>query len=366
MLAVVVLLPRSSLHAALHPVRRSSRGRFASSGARTIAWADGPAVATHPGHSDIPTHRRHDQELSLVRRLTLKGCELALSLTVTAGAAGRRNLLISRQPSRSLALASVGGLVAFCRMCCRPSLLLLLLLLLCLHRRCGTAAEGGAATSDAAGLMAQTCTFKGQSVHPQRCSGLRHCKAWNGHYGPQSGALDCSRAEAEAVASVQGLFLGVDSTEVHTACWEALMTLHCARVFGQMQCEGSAELGLGTRPCSSACERINADCAEHTSAQIGSGALTCTAEMGYDTDPSNCAPLPRQDQLVLAAQHGLSPLAVDFIQLWESDEERYDDTFLTSTHHTSRSEMKGWSFYTNGPRWFDPTWFGLVCSSILR
>lgn len=248
---------------------------------------------------------------------------------------------------------------------CRPSLLLLLLLV-CLHRRCGTAAEGGATTSDAAALMAQTCTFKGQTVHPQRCSGLRHCTAWNGHYGPQSGALDCSRAEAEAVASVQGLFLGVDSTEVHTACWEALMTLHCARVFGQMQCERSAELGLGTKPCSSACERISADCAEHTTVQVGSGALTCTAEMGYDTEPANCTPLPRQDQLVLAAQHGLSPLAVDFIQLWESDEERYDDTFLTSTHHTSRSEMKGWSFYTNGPRWFDPTWFGLVRSSNLN
>ena len=67
--------------------------------------------------------------------------------------------------------------------------------------------------------------------------------------------------------------------------------------------------------------------------------------MGYDTDPSNCAPLPRQDQLVLAAQHGLSPLAVDFIQLWEADEERYDDTFLTSTHHTSRSEMKGTTIF---------------------
>lgn len=210
-----------------------------------------------------------------------------------------------------------------------------------------------------AGLMAQTCTFKGKSVHPQRCSNLRHCTAWNGHYGPHSDAFDCSRAEAEAVASVQELFSGVGSTEVHTACWEALLTLHCARVFGQMQCEGAAELGLGTKPCSSACERISADCAEHTSAEAGSKSLMCTAELGYDTDASNCAPLPRQDQLVLAAQHGLSPLAVDFIQLWESDEEKYGDTFLTATHHTSRSEMKGWSFYTNGPRWFDPSWFGL-------
>ena len=243
----------------------------------------------------------------------------------------------------------------------------LLALLICLQRRGGSAAEDSAGTGDATGVMVQTCTFKGKSVHAQRCSGLRHCDAWNGQYGPQSDTYDCSRVEAEAVASVQGLFAGVDSTEVHTACWEALMTLHCARVFGQMQCEGAAELGVGTKPCSSACERISADCAEHTAgAQLGSGGLTCTAEMGYDTDPSICAPLPRQDQLVLAAQHGLSPLAVDFIQLWEADEERYDDTFLTSTHHTSRSEMKGWSFYTNGPRWFDPTWFGLEAGTAIQ
>ena len=107
----------------------------------------------------------------------------------------------------------------------------MLVLLLCLQRRGGTAAEDSDGTGDAAGLMAQACTFKDKTVHPQRCSGLRHCGAWNGQYGPQSDVYDCSRAEAEAVASVQGLFTGIDSTEVHTACWEALMTLHCARVF---------------------------------------------------------------------------------------------------------------------------------------
>jgi hypothetical protein len=222
-----------------------------------------------------------------------------------------------------------------------------------------TAGDEGAADTAAAGLVAQSCTFKGKPVHPQRCSGLRHCDAWNGRYGPQSDLLYCARAEAQAVAAVDGLFAGVEGTQVHTACREALTALHCARVFGELQCEGGAELGLGTKPCSSACERISADCAEHTTAQSGSGALVCTAEAGYDTDPANCELLPRQDQLVLAAQHGLSPLAVDFIGLWESDEEKYDDTFLSATHRTSRSEMKGWSFYTNGPRWFDPTWFGL-------
>ena len=25
---------------------------------------------------------------------------------------------------------------------------------------------------------------------------------------------------------------------------------------------------------------------------------------------------------------------------------------------TARSELKGWSFYTKGARWFDPAWFG--------
>ena len=61
---------------------------------------------------------------------------------------------------------------------------------------------------------------------------------------------------------------------------------------------------------------------------------------------------------MLAAQHGLSPLAVDYIAQWEADEQTYDDTFLSSTHHTARSELKGWSFYTKGARWFDPAWFG--------
>jgi hypothetical protein len=222
------------------------------------------------------------------------------------------------------------------------------------------AAAAGGNEEHPAGLVAQACTFKGKPVQPQRCSGLRYCEAYNGKYGPQSDLLDCKSVEAQAVGAVNGLFDGVeDSSQVHSACWVALVALHCARVFGQLSCEDGAKLGLGAKPCSSACERIVADCAEHVTASSSGFALKCTADEGYDTDPANCATLPKQDQLVLAAQHSLSPMAADLVGLWSSDEEKYDDVFLSATHRTSRSEMKGWSFYTNGPRWFDPAWFGL-------
>lgn len=204
------------------------------------------------------------------------------------------------------------------------------------------AAGGDEASGDeeqqAGGLVAQVCTFRGKPVQPQRCSGLRHCEAYNGKYGPQSDMLDCKRAEAQAVSAVSGLFDGVDSTQVHSACWDALLALHCARVFGQLSCEDGAKLGLGAKPCSSTCERIVADCAEHATVK-GGFALQCTADEGYDTDPANCAALPKQDQLVFAAQHSLSPLAADLVGLWSSDEEKYDDVFLSATHRTSRSEM---------------------------
>lgn len=208
------------------------------------------------------------------------------------------------------------------------------------------------------GGSAVRCSVGGEPVEPVRCAGLSHCVAWNGRDGPS----DCRAVEAQAVAAVDELFDGVAVTEVHTACKDALTALHCARAFSAMECDGDAAgLALTAPPCGAACERILADCARHTALgplQPAGAAELCSAEDGYGADEASCAELPRQDQLVLAAQHGLSPLAVDYIAQWEADEQTYDDTFLSSTHHTARSELKGWSFYTKGARWFDPAWFG--------
>jgi hypothetical protein len=93
----------------------------------------------------------------------------------------------------------------------------------------------------------------------------------------------------------------------------------------------------------------------------------------------------------LAAQHGLSPLAADYVEIWRSNPEKYDQRFLkvvswlhphvapcvnlitcvgaraVQTHSENLASVKGWSFYgMQGPRWFNPRWFGLDDTPVVQ
>jgi len=62
---------------------------------------------------------------------------------------------------------------------------------------------------------------------------------------------------------------------------------------------------------------------------------------------------------MLAAQHGLSPIAADYVEIWRADPVKFHNTFLRKVHQDNLANLKGWSFYgMQGPRWFDPRWFG--------
>jgi hypothetical protein len=142
----------------------------------------------------------------------------------------------------------------------------------------------------------------------------------------------------------------------HSACHSAIATLDCAIAFSRFQCGGEPQYG---KPCISVCRKIVSDCKnaarESDLANTWDVEEMCTLERGFGEDAS-CAEIPRENQLMVAAANGLSPLAVNYAELWQ-DETKFDDHFLHVAHAQARAAAKGQSFIASGPRWFGSYFF---------
>ena len=172
-----------------------------------------------------------------------------------------------------------------------------------------------------------SCAYKGEPSGSERCAGLAVCSAWNGKLGPL-GASVGGCAAAEALAVLASLSLAPGGVEPDApACRDALRALACAAVMSRFGCPGQP---AAAKPCSSACAKVLTDCG----ADAAAGAARCGgADFAAD---GSCAEIPQQNQIMLAAQYGLSPIAVSKIEEWTDR----DDAFLRGALNLLRSPSR--------------------------
>lgn len=202
------------------------------------------------------------------------------------------------------------------------------------------AAPGGFASADA---PKGACVFVADGSHAgvptdlQRCDGLEHCAAWDGQQGPlpsmENGNVGCQALDRLAAGGP--LTLWVESALPRggkgTACYDAMSSLDCALAFARVRCGGGTNTANGVvaqpqpvygKPCLSVCHKIVEECNRFAEPDEGDTLLeketVCSLSVGFGSD-RDCQEVPRQSQIVKAASNALSPLAVDYADLWKDE-----------------------------------------------